>query len=87
MQRLEDLTTMEPMDDNLSPRDQALAKLGRYKAMREILADESDEIAKARLAGASWAQIGEATGYTRATVIKRAKDGNGGVLPDVGRVG
>ncbi len=87
MQRLEDLTTMEPMEDNLSPRDNALAQLVRLRSLREILESESTAIAQARIAGASWAQIGEATGYTRATVIKRAKDGNGGVLPDVGRVG
>lgn len=86
MQRLEDLTKLVPMDENLSPRDKALAQLKRFRAVREILDDESATIAQARLAGASWNQIGEATGYTRATLIKRAKDGNGGVLPDVGRV-
>ncbi|MFC0420560.1 hypothetical protein ACFFHP_08365 [Glutamicibacter ardleyensis] len=73
-------------DPAVDPKVAALTRLEQLHAVRTFLEEEPGVIARARLAGASWAQIGEATGYSRATMIKKAKEGNGGILPEMPRV-
>lgn len=81
------LTKLVSMEDSaVDPKAAALTRLEQLHAVRTFLEEEPSVIARARLAGASWAQIGDATGYSRATMIKKAKEGNGGVLPEMPRV-
>ncbi|PRA13345.1 hypothetical protein CQ010_01475 [Arthrobacter sp. MYb211] len=81
----EALAKLVAMDDSIDPATSALQRLKQLRAVRTLLDEEPKAIARARLAGVSWAQIGEVTGYSRATVIKKAKEGNAGELPDMPR--